>query len=179
MPHTSSDEIFISITFYRTRTIASIASTEAIEDAISMCSFFLYGAIITQMLNSFNMITVQETLYHNRLKYIFVVIVISMAFAVFVTLTVSASSVIVEDESLKHLVVHFTEKPFLFNRAFYPLVCHVKMLHYFNLLSKVIRGYKLHLTGGRMFVIERSVLFTITGLVLSYGVLLFQFGNQI
>ncbi|GIX73524.1 hypothetical protein CEXT_422961 [Caerostris extrusa] len=66
-PHPSSDEIFISITFYR----RIVYCTEAIEDAISMCSFFLYGAIITWMLNSFNVITVQETVYHNRLTYIF------------------------------------------------------------------------------------------------------------
>lgn len=181
-PNPTVGEIFASVTLFR----RIVCCTRDVEHSLSLCSLFLYGASVTWLFNSFNVVIVRDSVYHTKLAYAFVGITTGMALIVFLTMTQGASRVISEDEKLKRLTVRFAEKPFQtigssnfqIGDASLFQVCHLSMMHHLKLLTRVIRGNRIYLTAGDMFVMRKSLILTVLGVISSYGVLLHQFGDH-
>ncbi|KAG8195442.1 hypothetical protein JTE90_013894 [Oedothorax gibbosus] len=172
-PNPTVDDIHVSVTLFR----RIVCCTRDIEHALSLCLLLLYGASVTWIFNSFNVVIVRDKVYHNKLAYAFVAITTAMALIVFFTVTQGASRLISEDKKLKCLTVRLAERPFTASYASSFCVCNLSTLHCIKLLMRSIRGNRIYLTAGNMFILQRSLVLTMFGLISSYGVLLHQFGD--
>ncbi|GFS65015.1 uncharacterized protein NPIL_259931 [Nephila pilipes] len=169
-----SDDIFANISFFR-RIFDCIRE---VEEAVALSTLFLYGASITWIFSSFNVVILQGSAYKNIVAYGFVGVTCLMALVVILMLTISASNIVLRDKALKRSLVHFAEKPFKFGVLPPHHVFHFTLMHQINLLSQLIREYKFQLTGGHMFVIRRGLILTGIGIIFSYGVVIDQLKND-
>ncbi|GIY75486.1 uncharacterized protein CDAR_21481 [Caerostris darwini] len=91
----------------------------------------------------------------------------------FLSVVCSAGKIGQEDDALKKLVVRFSEKA-AYNFYVDGKICLPK-LHCFGLLAETIRGTTLELSGGNLFVLKYNLILSVIGLMVTYGVLIFQF----
>ncbi|GIX68566.1 uncharacterized protein CEXT_102741 [Caerostris extrusa] len=76
---------------------------------------------------------------------------------------------------LEKLVVRFSEKA-AYNFYVDGKICLPK-LHCFGLLAETIRGTTLELSGGNLFVLKYNLILSVIGLMVTYGVLIFNLNN--
>ncbi|KAF8794968.1 hypothetical protein HNY73_002875 [Argiope bruennichi] len=81
------------------------------------------------------------------------------------------------DDALKRLAICFAEKSFQTRRSGTEEKISLLKLHYFSVLASTLRRNALELTGGKMFILKESLITSVIGCMLTYGVLIFQFRN--
>lgn len=172
--NSSRDEVHIHgyLTGFR-RIVECIGSVEA---GFSYTNLFLIAANVSSFFIFFSVAVSEENSYHQTMVSVLIVSVLSLSLLQFMSVVGTAARVCREDEALKKLAIRCSEKAF--STSDFQGKVSMPKLHCFALLADTIRGTSLELTGGDMFVIKNNFILSVGGVMLTYGVLIFQFGNN-
>ncbi|KAF8794967.1 hypothetical protein HNY73_002874 [Argiope bruennichi] len=151
--------------------------SNCVEDGLSVCSLLLIGSNVSCFFLIFSGIAFGDQAYHHKMVLLFTICGFAMSVLEFLSVVCSANKVREEDEILKKLVVRLSERG----------ICHfshqenrisLSKLHCLALLADTIRGTELELTGWNLFALKNNLILSVVGLMITYGVLIFQFGHQ-
>ncbi|KAG8189196.1 hypothetical protein JTE90_013730 [Oedothorax gibbosus] len=166
------DEVYIHGYLVGFRRIVDCISR--VEAGFSYTNLFLIAANVSSFFVFFSIAASAENGYHQTAVAVLITSVLLLSLIQFLSMVGTAARVCKEDDALKKLVIRCSEKAF---SDFQGKVSMPK-LHCFALLANTIRGTTLELTGGDMFVIKDNFIMSVVGVMLTYGVLIFQFGNH-
>ncbi|KAG8189197.1 hypothetical protein JTE90_013731 [Oedothorax gibbosus] len=145
-----------------------------VEAGFSYTNLFLIGANVSSFFIFFSIAVSAENGYHQTAVAALITSVLLLSLIQFLSMVGTAARVCKEDDALKKLVIRCSEKAF----SDFQGKVSLSKLHCFALLADTIRGTPLELTGGDMFVIKDNFILSVAGVMLTYGVLIFQFGNN-
>ncbi|GBN43238.1 hypothetical protein AVEN_31146-1 [Araneus ventricosus] len=151
---------------------------QVVEEGFSWIMLFL---LISNISTFFLMLSAIADGWANYLQAMVLMNIIgSFAASAFEFLAVMSSAIKLskEDEALKRLAICFSEKSFLTSSSVREDKVSMLKLHCFSVLAGTIRRYNLELTGGKMFILKESLITSVIGCMLTYGVLIFQFGRN-
>ncbi|GBN43240.1 hypothetical protein AVEN_31147-1 [Araneus ventricosus] len=150
--------------------------TNYVEEGFSGCALFLIGSNVSCFFLLFSGIASGDQAYQHRMVLLFTTSGFAMSAFEFLCVVRSANKVCDEDEILKKSVVRLSEKGIWGFSQQENRIC-LSKFHCLALLADTIRGTVLELTGGNLFVLKNNLILSIVGLMLTYGVLIFQFGH--
>ncbi|GBN30507.1 hypothetical protein AVEN_144950-1 [Araneus ventricosus] len=151
--------------------------TELVEAAFSWISLFLVLSNVSAFFLMLSALADGRTKYLQTLNLIFITGSFALSVTEFVALTSGAIKLYKEGGALKKLSVPFAERTFLTYNSRKDHMS-LKRLQYFSMMAETLRGATLEMTGGKMFVIKNSLILSIVGSMVTYGVLVFQFGHE-
>lgn len=139
------------------------------DDVLSFCTFFAYVACISCFFNTLSSFLVVEKLIDHPFLAIDIFSVFLFSVIIFVTITCSASKVSTAAEELKNQINCMSEIVLKKDLSQDTLLS-------FMILIDNIKSANAGMTGWGMFTITRGFVLTTVGVMISYGVVLFQFG---
>lgn len=140
---------------------------EAVNDALSLSVSFTYGAILALFftglcaIRQFPFELTEQILFNTPL---FIYSLFSFFSMTFTGNKVQRNHEKCKDSLLNSLIL-------ILNRCE-----NGKEIERFSLMAAEIKSHDLHLTGGNMFVLNNSLILSVAGALITYGVLLFQMG---
>lgn len=144
---------------------------EKIDSAFSIIIMFMYTFVFAWFFNAFiRLIEINISAGIPIMELIYGVFVLGINLFLIFAITLSASSVNKEHKSLKKALPQF-------NWKMSEMHCNDIQVRNFNLLIKTIGNNELFLSIGGMFEIKDSLIFTIFGMVCTYGIVVLQFRN--
>lgn len=141
------------------------------DSAISMCVLHLYA---TAVVCFFNTVSVVISFYGDRFYYWDISVMgqflytFLMALVIFCSVTRTGSGANSSHGNLKVKLMESIENV-LGNST-----CHIETMMSFRMLSDVIGSVSPNFTAGGMFTVDKSLILTTIGAMVTYGVLLFQ-----
>ncbi|GIY75485.1 uncharacterized protein CDAR_21471 [Caerostris darwini] len=168
----------ISIQKYLENFRRVVDCVEIVEAAFSRNTLSLVVSNIGAFFLMLSAIADGQTLNQPTMVLIFIIGSFCASVFEFIAVTSGAISLSREDDALKRLVIRFSEKPFLVEDSSTNNNISFPRLHCFSFLTDTIRGKSLQLTGGKMFVIKSNFILSVVGFMLTYGVLIYQFGSS-
>lgn len=138
-----------------------------IETSICTTSFLLYTASVCCFFDTLSLYFTEYELFSDMLTLNLLVFTFALSLVIFFALTLTGSQVNSEYGSLKLALLEIAENV-LNSHA------DVSIMTAFKVMSDCITNFNPSFTGGEMFTINKSLILTTTGAVLTYGVLLFQ-----
>lgn len=156
----SKKNILEDITMFRK--IAS--SYQKLEESLSPMLFFVSVLCIVTFLNSLSILLTRQL---SPLSAVSVFVNMSEALIPFVYLTNSASSVISEYNLLKECLIRCSGDIAMATSS-------VSDISLFIVLSDNIRSTSFQFSAGRMFIIDKALILTVGGLIVTYGVIEYQ-----
>ncbi|GFT39741.1 uncharacterized protein NPIL_25101 [Nephila pilipes] len=136
-----------------------------VDHAFSAGVLFLYGASISCFFNALSIALSSKRIFITL--YIFAAVMFAAALGSFFLLTHAGNRVNSKFQHLRNLLIHcsgMVTQDFL----------SIRELTAFTIMAQDIRTADLHLTGGDMFIIRKDMILTVAGVMITYGVLIFQ-----
>ncbi|GFR17865.1 uncharacterized protein TNCT_472251 [Trichonephila clavata] len=140
---------------------------EMADSALNMCAIMLYGMFVCMFYITVSIGFSKEESFKTKMVIGYIAWNFILAISLFRRLTMSGSSVNTESEHLKDVSVECF-------RSIISSCADEPTLLAFSLLFGSIQDTNLVVTGGRIFVIERSLYLTVAGTMVTYGVIIFQ-----
>ncbi|GIY54970.1 uncharacterized protein CDAR_22411 [Caerostris darwini] len=140
---------------------------ELVDEALSACIFLLYGMFIIMFYISVSIGLSKEDSFKTNMVTAYMVWNLVFAVFLFSRLTLSGSRVGKESIKLKNICMDCSKRIVSFSTD-------ESVLRTFSLLLGGIKDTNLKVTGGGMFAVEKSLFLTVTGTMVTYGVVLFQ-----
>lgn len=135
-----------------------------LEESLSPVLLFISILCIVNFLNSFGILL---TIDMPLLVTIATLIAMAQALLPFIGLTFSAAKVANEYKSLKECLVRCSEDVALAKTS-------TSDIPLFTILSDNVRATDFHFSAGDMFLLDKGLVLTVGGLIVTYGVVLFQ-----
>ncbi|KAG8178641.1 hypothetical protein JTE90_010552 [Oedothorax gibbosus] len=142
---------------------------KAADRSLSDCTLMLYGMFVCGLYVTVSIALSKDAIFRTKMVTLYIAWNFILVILIFRRLTLSGSRVGLESDKLRNVATECSRR----------IVSHCddeKTLLAFNVLLGNIRDAKLVVTGGGMFVIEKSLFLTVVGTMVTYGVILFQ-GN--
>lgn len=137
-----------------------------IDNVISGMTFFLYAASVTCFFNTVSLI-LSDTFLTDISMIVQVIINLAMALLIFFSLTYTGESVHSNHENLKMLMIEGVEKIFNVTEDYH-------MMSIYGMFIESVNNINIYFTGADMFQINKSLILTTAGAMLTYGVIIFQ-----
>ncbi|GFT40475.1 uncharacterized protein NPIL_596461 [Nephila pilipes] len=150
---------------------AIVSSVEAIDEALNACALLSYCIFVCLIFITISVALSKESIFRTEVVICFVAINFITSLNMFYMVTTSGSGVYEEGEKLKKIGFECAGEVFVLNEK------DKSFLALFLLLDN-IKSVNLKMTGGGMFVIERTIFLTMTNAVVTYGVILYQFSGM-
>ncbi|GFU42626.1 uncharacterized protein NPIL_493441 [Nephila pilipes] len=144
-----------------------VTLVEAIDKALNACALLNYCIFTCLIFITISVALSKENIFRTEVVICFIAINFIISVNMFYMVTMSGSGVYEEGEKLKKIGFECAGEVFVLNEK------DESFLALFLLLDN-IKEVNLKMTGGGMFVIERTVFLTMTNAVVTYGVILFQ-----
>ncbi|XP_035205892.1 uncharacterized protein LOC118180920 [Stegodyphus dumicola] len=145
-----------------------IYGVHAADNALSFITLFTYVATISCFFHTLSSVLTSTDFFGRPIFAAEIIIVFAFAFAIFFSLTYNAAEVTTAGDKLKQRVFCMSEIILKKNLATDAVLS-------FMILTDNIKCSSTSLTGWGMFPITRGFVLTIAGVMITYGVLLFQF----
>ncbi|GFT45003.1 uncharacterized protein NPIL_650171 [Nephila pilipes] len=139
------------------------------DDAMSFIVFFTYVTCISCFFNTLSIFLSKDSIYGHPYLTAEMAVTFMFSVLIFITMTVSAAEVSTTGERLKHRVMCISDIVMQRNLP-------TDALMNFTILTDNIKSADISMTGWGMFTITRGFVLTTVGVLITYGVLLFQFG---
>ncbi|GFU42629.1 uncharacterized protein NPIL_493461 [Nephila pilipes] len=148
-----------------------VSLVEAIDEALNVCALLNYCIFTCLIFITISVTLSEEYIFRTEMIICFIAINFIISVNMFYMVTMSGSGVYEEGEKLKKIGFECAGEVFVLNEK------DKSFLALFLLLDN-IKEVNLKMTGGGMFVIERTVFLTMTNAVVTYGVVLFQLSGM-
>lgn len=139
---------------------------QKINDALSLSVSFTYGATVNLFFTG--LCSIRSFGFELTELILLDLSMFTFSLFSFFSMTLTGDRVQTNHEELKHnlistlyLILKRTEK-------------RGNEIKWFSLLSSEIKSYNLNVTGGNMFIISNSLILSVAGALITYGVLIFQ-----
>ncbi|GIX78873.1 uncharacterized protein CDAR_380161 [Caerostris darwini] len=146
--------------------------TEAVDEALNACVFFLYCEFCSMIFVTISLAISQEKSFQSDLAKLFIAWNFINQLYLFYNFTISGSAILEEGEKLKKVGLECPQEVSQ-NTCFIPNEKDKSVMAFFLLLGST-RDNLLRVTGGGMFVIDKTIFLTVINAVVTYSVIMFQ-----
>ncbi|GFQ95275.1 uncharacterized protein TNCT_659101 [Trichonephila clavata] len=136
-----------------------------VDHAFSTGVLFLYGASVSCFFNALSIALSSKRIFITL--YVFVAVMFAAALGSFFLLTHAGNRVNSKFQHLRNLLINCSG---LVTQNYLS----IRDLTTFTIMAQDIRTADLHLTGGDMFIIRKDMILSVAGVMITYGVLIFQ-----
>lgn len=143
-----------------------VNANQIVNDALSLSVSFTYGATVTIFFTG--LCCIRSFGFQLTELVLFDLSIFRFTISCFLSMTLTGNRVQINYEELKHnlissltLILNRNEKRF-------------EEIEWFSLMASEIKSYDLQVTGGSMFVLSNSLILSVAGALITYGVLIFQ-----
>ncbi|GBM36988.1 hypothetical protein AVEN_153932-1 [Araneus ventricosus] len=144
---------------------------KSIDAAFNVSAFFIFGTVVGNIFASVSVMCSETKFFHTPVARIFVALTLLSGMIAIFVLTSAGNTVSIGMQHVKEALVQCSEK--MTRRP-------PNVVRSFCLLSDSIRDSSLVVTGCGMFTINKPLMLTVGGMVITYSFLLFQLnGNPI
>ncbi|GIY75484.1 uncharacterized protein CDAR_21461 [Caerostris darwini] len=138
-----------------------------IDQALGTSAFILYTTTISSLFNSVSVVLADSQSYRTSVANVYVVWTTFTAIVTFLVLTFSGALVYKGGENIKQAMIDCSDIVAKHSP-------NLKTTLTFSLLVENIKGSNIVVTGWSMFTIQKGFILSVAGLVMTYGVLMYQ-----
>ncbi|KAF8782582.1 hypothetical protein HNY73_012848 [Argiope bruennichi] len=136
-----------------------------VDRAFSTAVLFLYGSSVSCFFNALSVTFAAKKVFVPLC--IFAAALFATSLGTFFLLTHAGNRVNCKFQELRHSLIICSIRALQSSM-------NLRELSSFNIMVQDIRNSDMHLTGGDMFIIRKDMILTVAGIMISYGVLIFQ-----
>ncbi|KAG8189095.1 hypothetical protein JTE90_028639 [Oedothorax gibbosus] len=146
-------------------------SAKDVDGALNACCLFILGTVISSFFSTISVMFSPSPSFQTGVARGYVVLTLISGVCIFLVLAMSGNKVASSCQSLKATVMEISEKMASYSSD-------PSVMRQFNLLSANIKDTNLGVTGCEMFTINKSLILTVGGMVITYSFLLIQINNK-